>query len=221
MSIVALKRKTAALHNNLSVNQKQFSINGTTRNQGYIGQTSLTRSLIHTPSKGAVLKNFNGHYANPNIKASETISLEDNTVVKPSVLSFKGMMAKRERWITRPFPHAVVKPDAGQNVNAQTDYITRLKKKTLSDIEANCPPDIAKTTGFVPKKPCSTVTKTLTGAPLFTPENVVCKIAKPESTYTSISQAAYLDKLQKKCTDQDVYKFVSPMKRTPIRGGVI
>jgi hypothetical protein len=214
MSIVALKRKTEARYNNLSVNQKQFSINGTTRNQGYIGQTSLTRSLIHSVSKGAVLKDFNGRYANPNIKASETISLEDNTVVKPSVLSFKGMMAKRERWITRPFPHAVVKPDGGLNVNAQTDYITRLKKKTLSDIETNCPPDIAKTTGYT-VKPCSTVTKTLTGAPLFTPQNVVCKIAKPESTYTSISQASYLEKLHEKCAEQDDYKFVSPIKRTP------
>ena len=215
MSIVTLKRKTEARYNNLSVNQKQFSINGTTRNQGYIGQTSLSRSLIHTPSKGAVLKDFNGRYANPNVKASETISLEDNTVVKPSVLSFKGMMAKRERWIRRPFPNAVVKPDAGRNINDQTDYITRLKKKTLSDIKTNCPPDIAKTTGFVAKKQCSTVTKTLTGAPLFTPENVVCKIAKPESTYTSISQASYLEALNEKCAEQDNYKFVSSVKRTP------
>jgi hypothetical protein len=217
MSIVALKRKTAALHNNLSVNQKQFSINGTTRNQGYIGQTSLSRSLIHTPSKGAVLKDFNGLYANPNIKASETISLEDNTVVKPSVLSFKGMLAKRERWINRPFPNAVVKPDSGKNINDQTDYITRLKKKTLSDIATYCPPDIAKTTGFVPK-PCSTVTKTLTGAPLFTPVNVVCKIAKPESTYTAISQTKYLEALHEKCVEQDDYKFVSSVKRTPFAG---
>ena len=217
MSIVALKRKTAALYNNLSVNQKQFSINGTTRNQGYIGQTSLSRSLIHTESKGAVLKDFNGRYANPNIKASETISLEDNTVVKPSVLSFKGMMARRERWISRPFPYAVVKTDAGRSINDQADYITRLKKKTLSDIADNCPPDIAKTTGFVPK-PCSTVTKTLTGAPLFTPVNVVCKIAKPESTYTSISQMTYLEKLNKKCAERDDYKMVSPVKRIPFAG---
>jgi hypothetical protein len=217
MSIVALKRKTEARYNNLSVNQKQFSINGTYRNQGYIGQTSLTRSLIHTPSKGIGPKDFNGRYANPNIKASETISLEDNTVVKPSVLSFKGMLAKRERWINRPFPNAVVKTDAGRSINDQADYITRLKKKTLSDIETNCPPDIAKTTGFVPK-PCSTVTKTLTGAPLFTPVNVVCKIAKPESTYTSISQMTYLEKLNKKCAEKDDYKIVSAVKRSPFAG---
>ena len=217
MSIVALKRKTEARYNNLSVNQKQFSINGTYRNQGYIGQTSLTRSLIHTPSKGIGPKDFNGRYANPNIKASETISLEDNTVVKPSVLSFKGMLAKRERWINRPFPNAVVKPDSGKNVNAQTDYITRLKKKTLSDIATYCPPDIAKTTGYTAKK-CSTVTKTLTGAPLFTPVNVTCKIAKPESTYTAVSQMQYLEALNEKCSEQDDYKFTSSVKRTPFRG---
>ena len=215
MSIVALKRKTEALYKNLSVNQKQFTINGTTRNQGYIGQTSLSRSLIHTPSKGNGPKDFNGRYANPNIKASETISLEDNTVVKPSVLSFKGMIAKRERWINRPFPNAVVKPDAGRNINDQTDYITRLKKKTLSDIATNCPPDVAKTTGFVFKKQCSTALKTLTGAPLFTPVNVVCKISKPESTYTAISQTKYLEALHEKCEQLDDYKFTSSVKRTP------
>jgi hypothetical protein len=217
MSIVALKRKTAALYNNLSVNQKQFSINGTTRNQGYVGQTSLSRSLIHTPCKGAVFKDYNGRYANPNIHASETNSLEDNTVVKKSVLSFKGMLATRERWINRPFPNSVVKPDAGKNVNDQADYITRLKKKTLSDIATYCPPDAAKTTGFVAKQ-CSTVTKTLTGAPLFTQVNVVCKIAKPESTYTSVSQTQYLESLIEKCAEQDTYKFVSSVKRTPFVG---
>jgi hypothetical protein len=124
------------------------------------------------------------------------------------------MLAKRERWITRPFPNAVVKPDAGQNVNAQTDYITRLKKKTLTDIATYCPPDVAKTTGYTDKK-CSTVTKTLTGAPLFTPVSVVCKIAKPESTYTAISQTQYLEALSEKCSEQDNYKFVSAVKRTP------
>ena len=33
MSIATLKKKTQAKYNNLSVGQKQFSINGTTRNQ--------------------------------------------------------------------------------------------------------------------------------------------------------------------------------------------
>lgn len=217
MSIVALKRKTAVLYNNLSVNQKQFSINGTTRNQGYIGQTSLSRSLIHTPCKGHVLKNYNGRYSNPNIEASEICSLEDNTVVKPSVLSFKGMMATKNRWINRPFPNAVVKTDAGRSINDQTDYITRLKKKTLSDIATYCPPDVAKTTGYVAKT-CSTVTRTRDGRPLFKPENVTCKIAKPESTYTAISQTAYLDALHKKCEALDNYKIVSSVQRTPFAG---
>lgn len=218
MSIVALKRKTEARYNNMSVNQKQFSINGTTRNQGYIGQTSLSRSLIHTPSKGAVLKNFDGNYVNPNIKASETISLEDNTVIKPSVLSFKGMLAKRERWINRPQPYAVLKPDTNKNINDQTDYINRLKKKTLSDIASYCPPDLAKTTEYVNKPACSTAIKTLKGFPIFSSQNVVCKIAKPESTYTAIKQSEYLEALYQKCTEQDIYKFPASIKRTPIPG---
>lgn len=50
MSLATLKRKTASKYNNNSVN-KVFSINGTHRNQGYIGQTSLSRTYVHTPKK--------------------------------------------------------------------------------------------------------------------------------------------------------------------------
>ena len=52
MSIVALKRKSAALKNQ-STGRDGFSINGTTRNQGYIGQTLQSRHLIH---KGMMAK---------------------------------------------------------------------------------------------------------------------------------------------------------------------
>ena len=38
MSIVALKRKTAAKYNNSSVGVPQFSINGGHRNQGWVVQ---------------------------------------------------------------------------------------------------------------------------------------------------------------------------------------
>ena len=219
MSIVALKRKTAVLYNNLSVNQQQFSINGTTRNQGYVGQTSLSRSIIHTPHKGSVLKGHGGccgTFLATNIKASETFSLEDNTVIKKSTLSTKGMLATKNRWINRPYPNAVVKVDGGRNINDQTDYITRLKKKTLSDIATYCPPDVAKTVDYVARPACANL-KTSAGFPIFK-QSVTCTIAKPASTYTSISQEEYLAKLHKKCEELDDYKFVSPVQRTPFVG---
>ena len=105
MSLVALKRKTAAMQN-LSTGQKGFSINGTHRSQGYVGQTSLSRSLINTPhgqtgapeGHGGCCGTFS---TTSNIRASETFSLEDENVVKKSVLSTAGMLSNRNRWLKR------------------------------------------------------------------------------------------------------------------------
>jgi hypothetical protein len=217
MSIVALKRKAASQYNNLSVGQSQFSINGTTRSQGYVGQTSLSRSLIHTPHKGSVAKDYNGIYANPSIKATETVSTEDNTVVKKSVVSTRGLLATKYRWMNRPDPHAVVKVDSGKLTNDQFDYITRLRKKTLADIANNCPPDEAKTNGTATVKACSTVIRRNNGAPLFSKKPLAgCTVAKPESTLAAVSQSQHILGLVEDCNTLDNYKFVSPSKRTPL-----
>ena len=44
MSIATLKRKSQAKYNNSLGSDTIFSISGTHRNQGYVGQTSLSRS---------------------------------------------------------------------------------------------------------------------------------------------------------------------------------
>ena len=207
MSIATLKKKTQAKYNNLSVGQKQFSINGTTRNQGYVGQTSLSRSLIHTPLKNAVPRGHGGccgTFLKNNIKASEICSLEDNTFVKSSVLSTKGLLATRYRWINRPFPNAVVKNV--ESMNDQTDYISRLKKKTLADIDSFCPILLASN-----KKVCtSTSIKTATGFSIFSKPTLNCNVAKD---LTTVSHTNYLLTIQDKC------KIVSPLRRTPLIGG--
>ena len=56
MSIVALKKKTAAKYNNMSVGVAQFSINGGHRNQGWVGQTALSRSIPKTPMRGGAAR---------------------------------------------------------------------------------------------------------------------------------------------------------------------
>ena len=45
MSIVTLKKKTQSQYNNVSVGHRQFSLNGTHRSPGWVGQTTLSRSL--------------------------------------------------------------------------------------------------------------------------------------------------------------------------------
>ena len=60
MSIATLKKKTMYKYNNSSVGHTQFSINGGYRSQGFVGQTSLSRSFLKTPMKGNVICGHGG-----------------------------------------------------------------------------------------------------------------------------------------------------------------
>ena len=224
MSLVALKRKTAAMQN-LSTGQKGFSINGTHRSQGYIGQTSLSRSLINTPhgqtgapeGHGGCCGDFS---TTTNIRASETFSLEDENVVKTSVLSSTGMLSNRNRWLKRSAPYTSTKLAAGWT-NGQGDYIAYLKKKA-----AKCDPTQAdkllndKEVNSVAISKCTTTNITRKdGAPVFN-KTTICTFTKPVSDYTSISQGEHIFKLHDKCADQDdvLFKIVSNTRRTPLPG---
>ena len=72
MSLAVLKRKAQTKYNNMSANSTSgFSLNGTHRNQGYVGQTSLSRTIIRTPHKGATPRGHGGQggtYTTNNIK---------------------------------------------------------------------------------------------------------------------------------------------------------
>ena len=111
MSIATLKRKTKEQYNNSSVGRKQFSLNGVTRNQGWIGQTFASRS-VNTP------------YVN------------NNNIIKPSTMSNNGMIQTKHRWIRRPQPFSVVKSSSASNINlnSQSNYITHLQKYVLNNI---------------------------------------------------------------------------------------
>ena len=142
MSIATLKKKTAAKYNNASVNVPQFSINGGYRNQGWVGQTTLSRSLPKTPMVGNTPKGHGGCCGTYNIGTivqSAVTSTNNPADIKPSVLSNDGMIATKYRWIGRPAPYTSVKPSAGNNLNDQSDYITQKTKSTINDINRNHP----------------------------------------------------------------------------------
>ncbi len=105
MSIAALKHKTFASKNISGGNSGNFSINGTHRNQGYVGRNSFFR-----PSNCCV---------------------EDSATIKPSVLSTKGMIDTKYKWAKRGFPFTTVKV-VNKNGNSQGDYINRLRTCTLT-----------------------------------------------------------------------------------------
>ena len=142
MSIATLKRKTAAKYNNSSVNSMNgFSLNGGHRSQGYVGQTSLSRSLPRTLMKGNTARGHGGccgTYPSGPIISSAVKTTEDSTVIKKSSLTNKGMISSHYRWILRPQPYSVVKPDTNVHQNTQQQYVEYVHRKTLAGFTGPC-----------------------------------------------------------------------------------
>ena len=208
MSIATLKRKTQTQYNNMSVGSKAgFSLNGTHRSQGYVGQTSLSRSLPKTMMKGNVKRGYGGccgKYNDAPIVQSAVTSLNDPTVVKKSVINTNGMIESKYMWTKRPFPYAVVKPDNNLNLTTQSSYITNRAKLTIQDVnKCNLTlPTVQPINTCYNKDNCYKKTYT-----------------KPVSDYIPISQGEYLLKLNNNCTKQDVVNVQSKSQGTPFACG--
>jgi hypothetical protein len=145
MSIATLKRKTRATWRTASTGQSAFSINGTHRSQGYIGQTSLSQSLPRTLFRGDTARGFGGccgTYSNTSSITSGILDMNDAAAVKPSVVSSRGRLAKRYPWITggsgaiEGVEREWVKPDSTHSQNTQGLYITYVAGTALG-AEAN------------------------------------------------------------------------------------
>jgi len=145
MSEATLKRKTMVKYNNMSVNKSQFSLNGTHRSAGYIGRGVLGLSFPRTPMRGNEARGSGGccgTYNRTTIVSSgfgfpETnghTANNDPSVVKKSVLDTNGQLMTQYRWIRRPQPYSVVKPDANMIQNTQKQYIENLSKQTVADL---------------------------------------------------------------------------------------
>jgi len=204
MSIATLKKKTQAKYNNISVNQSQFSLNGTLRNQGYVGQTSLSRSLPKTLMKGDTIKGHGGccgQYPVLPVVQSAVTSLNDPNIVKPSVLGTEGLIETKYRWIKRPQPYTVVKPDNNRHLGTQQDYIKNKAKKAVS---ISCP--------------AITTHKPITGCPPTSKKNQCIVTTQPASTIVAKSQGQHLLELNKMCTENDNPYVPSELRREPIVG---
>lgn len=131
MSIVTLKKKTNTQYNNMSVGVPQFSINGGYRSLTYIGKSAQQDHYPRTLINGDVVRGHGGCCGNYNrpgiVYSNDTVSFQDSSVIKPSVLGTRGMLQTRFRWITRPQPFATVKPDSNMNLNDSSDRTDRLK----------------------------------------------------------------------------------------------
>lgn len=209
MSINTLKRKTKAQYNNVSVNQKQFSINGGTRNQGWIGQTSLSRTVNRTLFRDGCPRGAGGlfgHFPISNVISSDINTTENSSVIKKSVLSTYGQLETEYR----PEMFITVKPDSNNNLNNQSYYIQNLKIKTVSTVN-NC--DISGNS--LKEKGCSKCYNTTTNYnnQINNPPTVITKDGS-----TVISAGDYITNLQNKCYLNNTFYIPNKLNNTPLPG---
>lgn len=196
MSLVALKKKTAAKYNNMSTNGK-FSLNGTKRLQGFVGQTSLSRSINYTPMKGNTAKGHggNGIISSGPIKPSYITCLEEDSI-KDSTLNTKSMIRNKYKYVWRPAPYSSVKPDSNQNENTSGSYTTHVRKEALNENESCVNPSTRVST-------CAN-------------KNNNCDYTKDKSEYTSVDSSVFIEKLRAKCIENDKFFVPSNVCRLPI-----
>jgi hypothetical protein len=154
MSIVTLKRKTNTQYNNMSVGVKQFSLNGGYRSLTYVGKSAQQDHYPRTLMNQNIVRGHGGCCGNynqpPIVYSNDTVSFQDSSVIKPSVLNTRGMLQTRFRWITRPQPFATVKPDSNLNLNNSSDRTDTVKNKAIA-----CSPTITTLPIPVNKPSCN------------------------------------------------------------------
>lgn len=206
MSIATLKKKTQTQYNNMSVGNKHgFSLNGTHRSQGYVGQTMLSRSLPRTLMKGH--GGCCGNYYMAPVVLSAVTSLNDPNIIKPSVLGTDGMISTKYRWINRPQTYTTVKPDNNSHLNDQQDYITRLRKKTIAESN-NC----LINKNIIVNKKCPNIDGYF--------KHDVCNYTKDEGEFVAISEGEHLINIHNICTQNDIISVPTHQRNTPFACGI-
>lgn len=177
----------------MSVGLKGFSLNGSFRGQGYVGQSTQSRTLVRTLAKGTELRGHGGccgQYAIHNVSASELLHLDDESVTRSTVKNTHGMISSKYRWIKRPQPYSSFKQTGSdRQMNYQSTYIDNLVKTTLNAMDLpGCAPE------YVCKMPCRPI-----GAHSFKSIVPIYKQAKAESFTGAISQSERLRALDAEC----------------------
>ena len=134
MSIATFKKKTMAKYNNVSVGQPAFSLNGTHRSQGYVGQTMLSRSLPRTLMKGSVKRGHGGccgKYPDLPIVRSSIQYQEDSRVVKSSVANAFAVLENLH--CGSNCSSSYVKPDSNQNTSSYEHHVKKVANCSIAN----------------------------------------------------------------------------------------
>ena len=224
MSIATLKKKTNVQYNNMSVSQKQFSLNGGYRNQGYVGQNLISRSLPKTLMRGDTMRGSGGccgTYLTRTPIQSAVTSTEDPNIIKSSVIGTEGMIQEKYRWITRPQPFSTVKPDDTLNMNTQGQYVHVLENRTLAALQ-----NPACSAKIIPKADGCCSIQTLYGIQKVPGISTTLGRTIINGTITKTikqdvqSQSEYILQLDSGCSSNDIFYVPSNVQGAPFACGV-
>lgn len=226
MSEATLKKKTRTQYKNMSVGSKNggFSLNGTRRSQGYVGQTMLGRHFPRTPMRGNVARGSGGSCGNYHVgtivqsgvpfpTGIDGNSANNNPqVIKSSVINNNGHIMKKYAWFRRPQPYSTIKDNVINNLS-QGVYIKNkssnlIEKLSLCNNISSC------------KAPISRANSRPFGSVINYPRRWV-SITKTAGSSTNvslgpISQIEFISKLTGKCLL--LKKNVVNIKREPLPG---
>lgn len=193
MSLAVLKRKTAAKYNNSSVGEKQFSLNGAYRNQGYVGQENRSRYLSRGLMRNGAPRGHGGCCGDYNNKtiSSGICCLNDSSVVKGSSLNNLGQIMTRYKWLRGG--NQTVKPDTNQDTYSSNKYTIEIRKRTIQEAGA-CTEPSSKSPVCKPDVPMSNTTLQC---------NITKDITNMEEGGTAMDSSLYSLGLGKKCVDND------------------
>jgi len=182
-----------------------FSLNGTHRNVGYVGKT-YQMSKNGTPFRGIYpvgSGGVNGTYPSPPPVFNST---EVNVLgtqykyVKPSVLSTKGMLAKKYRWAYNgQYPNNWVQPNYGGSMQSDTRsqgmYVHNLTTSNMCTFDIN---NSAKFDENI-KKGGATLCSTTTAK--FKYNDMASKGLYTKTTTQPLTASEQTLKIQKKCAN--------------------
>jgi hypothetical protein len=153
MSIVAMKRKSRGYNNPVSGQGTQgFSLNGGYRNQGWVGQTSISRPVHRTLFKGTNPVGHGGHSGeyNVSVQSGSMCSANDSNIIKRSTLTTKGHIDSTVTHPTTLYNTTCIDGTCHQDTVKYIDPLQSSQEiyiKNLSDKTATCV--VEKTTSGV------------------------------------------------------------------------
>jgi hypothetical protein len=181
-----------------------FSINGATRSKGYIGK-SMAMSKNGTPFRGTQPMGSGGTNGSYPASPANIVYNVDRTgvqgsqinYVKPSVLSTKGMLEKKYKWIHNGrYPNYWVQPDDNHPENSsQWLYILQKMAANVCSVDTN-KPNIYKNN----IKKC--VDSCVPSVAVSTYNSIASRGTYTKTLYVPLTQSDYALQVQKKCANQ-------------------